>query len=457
MTDRRRIEYTVGVNDQQFASGSKGIMGRLRDMAGSFGDTSTFIGKTTTALGGLGIALGGQKLLGYASDAIQLAVSAEEVRSKFDAVWGSANELKGKLSEWADMAGVTDTKALDLVATFGNLALAQGMSKESTEDLAEKVWTLAGDMASFNDSDPEAVFYDLNKAILTTEREGMKKFGIAVMENEVKQRAMEIAIKDGRSAVTDADRAMASYEIIVRQAGQANGDLERTADSAANQQRQLKADMQELQEEIGQKLLPVYSDLLQMTVDLAPLLTGVADGIGAMITPITGVSDAVRAATDDSGSFWDQLSRLNDAALKLVSPIGAVSQSTTTAGEDFIKAGHKAEELGAYVDTVSQGPLDRFLRKVQANKDKLYELAEAQREYRDAVESSFVPAMRTQEQWLDILNEKYRRMQGWESPWSKWGPPPPYYGDSQYNPGPQGGQTGATAQNEWNSINGGPV
>jgi hypothetical protein len=279
------------------------------------------------AAGALGLAIGAREVAQFAGDALQLAVTAEEIDSKFEAVYGSAEDFRESISAWADQAGVTDSRAKDLVATFGNLAMAQGISKGETEEFAQKVATLAGDMGSFNDADPEQVFEDLNKALLTTEREGLKKYGIAVSENEVKQRALELAIADGRGEVTQADRALASYEIVMRQAGKAVGDLERTSESFANRQRQQKANLEELQEEIGKKLLPVYEDFLGLSEDLLPVLESGVDDLGDLTQAYSELAGMVAIATGSSGAggglqgFMESAGRVVDTLNDRLNPI----------------------------------------------------------------------------------------------------------------------------------------
>jgi hypothetical protein len=139
-----------------------------------------------------------------------MALAAGEVDSKFQSVFGSAEKLTDQLREWGDVAGVTETQGKNLAASFGNLAMAQGLSSKESQEMALKVATLAGDLASFQDQDPSEVFRDLNKALLTTEREGMKKYDIAISEAEVKTVAMRKATEDGRTEITAADRALAS-------------------------------------------------------------------------------------------------------------------------------------------------------------------------------------------------------------------------------------------------------
>jgi len=255
--------------------------------------------------GAAGLAFGGRELLRWTSDALQMAAAAEEVDSKFEAVFGTNQRLIQSLEDWASLAGITDSKAKDLAATFGNLAMAQGLSRDATEDLTVDVAELAGDLASFNNIEPDVVFNDLNKALLTTEREGMKKYGIAISEAEVKTRALAIATGDGRTEVTKADRALASYQIAVSQAGKAVGDLERTSDSTANTQRRLRARLEETQEAIGRNLLPTFKFWLDAVDDGTSIMDGFVDGLGLASEAVSRQEREVNKARWTQ-IVWDQ-------------------------------------------------------------------------------------------------------------------------------------------------------
>ena len=116
----------------------------------SLGGVEKGMAGAAKAAGAIGLALGAREVLQFAGDALQLAISAEEVESKFNAVFGSAEELRTTLSELGDVAGITDQDIFELAATFGNLAIAQGITKDDTEALTVKVAELAADLASFN-------------------------------------------------------------------------------------------------------------------------------------------------------------------------------------------------------------------------------------------------------------------------------------------------------------------
>ena len=261
------------------------------------------LGKTKSAFSGVakgaalfGAALGGRELLQFAGDAVQAAAAADEAASKFDAVFEGSVAAAASVETFGEMAGVAKAEANDLFGTLGNLAQAMGFSVEESAALADEVSILAGDMASFNDADPAEVFDDINKAALTTEREGLKKYGISVAEAEVKTRAMALAVADGRDEITKQDRATASLAIITGQAGKAVGDLERTFDSTANKQRRVQKKFKDLKVEIGRGLMPAFEELLTV-------VDGLADDLPRLASSLGKVSDAFDDATGGADLF----------------------------------------------------------------------------------------------------------------------------------------------------------
>lgn len=339
--NERRIDWSYFLDARNFVKGNK-------DAQRSLSTTEKAMGTLKKAFGAVAIAFGAREVVQWAGDAIQLAVAADEVDSRFKAVFGTAGDLTDQLREWGDVAGVTETGAKDLASSFGNLAQVQGLTNEQSQEMALNVAKLAGDLASFQDKDPAAVFRALNKGLLTTEREGLKEYNLALTQAEVTQRALAIAVQDGRSEATKADMAYASYAIAVEQAGQANGDLERTADSTASQQRQLKATIMELQEEIGRELLPVFADLLEVASDLTPVMKGAAKAVGAAVEPFSKLSSATADLTDNQAGLpglVGALAGVAESAVNLIAPSNLVGDALRDMGDDARASAEGVKEI----------------------------------------------------------------------------------------------------------------
>ena len=448
MTDRRRIEYVTTMDSKGFESGSRGLTGAVERIGQRFGLADGAIQGAVGALGAFGAAFGASQVAQWVGNGLSLAASAVEVESKFKAVYGAAEDLRTKLREWGDQAGVTEQDALNLGASFGNLAIAQGMSKDETELLVGKVAELAGDLASFNDADPEAVFEDLNKALLTTEREGLKKYGLAISENEVKHRAMELAIADGRSEVAQADRVMAAYMIAVEQAGKAVGDLDRTSDSTKNQQRQLKASMEELQQQVGEMLLPVLDELVGMGNDLVPVLQAVGTAAGGIKSPIEGVAGAMGFLRDPMKYNIEDLGKIAEKLLGLANPLlsatGWIRDWATGSEEEFEGAAFASQQAASDMAKHQRGIREELLlteaqteRSTEAMKGSFQDLAggvnEYERRFMDAMANVRSELRRTYDELRDKELILRYRVEG------------------------PSGKVVSDAQSTWNQINGGPL
>jgi uncharacterized membrane protein YgcG len=78
----------------------------------------------------------------------------------------------------------------------------------------------------------------------------------------LKTAALELGIYDGNGALTAQQKILAAQNVIYKQTTTAQGDFGRTSDGLANSQRILKAQLQNLQIEIGKGLLPVVQAIL---------------------------------------------------------------------------------------------------------------------------------------------------------------------------------------------------
>jgi len=378
--------------------------------------TSAVFGGITKAAGALGLALGGRELLQWAGDAVQMAIAADEVDSKFEAVFGTAKDFTESLSAWADMAGITDTASRELAATFGNLAQSVGIPDDATEELTLTVATLAGDMASFNDDDPSEVFRTLNTAILTAERDGLKKYGISVSQNEVATRALELAVADGRKEITKADEALAAYQLISDRAGKANGDLERTQDSLANKQRQLTASVNEMKEAFGKELVKVLAksadEIDTQTDSLKTLGTVMGTTVRKYLEPYAEAVVKTGTAMDTSKSAGDRFGAgigAVDAYIRAsIPPLQWLYEGINQSGKEAADAALEMDEYKKGIEATTQaskdarGPSDDYIGFMKQIRDSQNDADEAALRLAGGLDTVTAAEIRAAGDWLPL-------------------------------------------------------
>jgi hypothetical protein len=122
---------------------------------------------------------------------------------------------------------------------------------------------LSADLASFNNTSPEEAALALGAA-LRGEAEPIRKFGVLLDDASLRQEALAMnLISTTKEALTPQNKVLAANALIMKSTVDAQGDVGRTASSAANQQRILSATLEDVQAKLGEKLLPAFEQGIQ--------------------------------------------------------------------------------------------------------------------------------------------------------------------------------------------------
>ena len=239
--------------------------------------TKSFGKSVTATLAKVAVALGGAAL---AKNMVRLAMDAEEVADKFNTVLGPAAEgINQKITELLKTIPATRAELQNTIATVSQMGMAFGMSSESASTFSVGMTKIAGDLASFHNMKPEEVFNKLQAAI-TGEFEPLKRMGIVIKAADLKQKAFNLGIGDGVKELNAQAKAITVQNLILDQMGSALGNAAQTQDSSANKTKFFKAKIEELQTEIGTRLIPITIKFLEI---LAPLVKFISLNIEATV------------------------------------------------------------------------------------------------------------------------------------------------------------------------------
>jgi hypothetical protein len=141
-----------------------------------------------------------------------------------------------------------------------------GAGGDASKFIAE-ISTRASDFASvFNIDVSEAL--QVFQSGLAGEAEPLKRFGINLLDSEVKAYAAANGIGAIGKELTETEKVQARYGLLLQATSKTQGDFANTSDGLANQLRILKAEVSNTQIEIGNQLLPVMAELLPIVRDL---------------------------------------------------------------------------------------------------------------------------------------------------------------------------------------------
>ena len=298
----------IGANLRPMQAG----LGRTKSMLTSFA-AKAFTVSLGAATGGAGIAGG---LLAAAKKAADLGESISKVKVTF----GSASkEMIDQADELAHKYGVVEQTTLDAASGFGLMGRAAGLSAEASGKLGQELVQLGLDMASFHNLSNEDAFEKLRSG-LAGEAEPLRPLGILLSEDAVKAQALAMGLTKVKRELTDQEKIVARLALIRKQAGPAVGDLERTADSNANQLRKLQGELENAAVDFGGKLQGALQDGISLAHEL-----------GAAIKSATGMSFSENVAS------WVRAG-INAARTGKLLP--SVEQSAVAAGLPLAAAGN---------------------------------------------------------------------------------------------------------------------
>lgn len=251
------------------------------------------------------------KVGGFLKDAITQASDLGETTSKVAQIFGpAAKDIMAFSKTSATALGQTQQAALDANATFGIFGKSAGLKGTALTGFTTKLTTLAGDLASFNNTSPEQAIEAIGAA-LRGETEPMRAYGVLLDDASLRQEALaQGLIKTTKQALTPQQKVLAAQALIMKQTTTAQGDFARTSGGLANQQRILSAQFANFKTTIGAVALPLVTSLFGFLNNKAiPILTTVAGGVTAFGSAFQNSSDGIT-----SSGFAGFMERLGIAA-----------------------------------------------------------------------------------------------------------------------------------------------
>lgn len=251
-------------------------------------------GLAGSGLGARGSLLfGSGAFIGTAAISSALAKSVNAASDLNEAITKSQQIFKDSASDVLDWSrttaaamGVSRRQALETASTFGNLLTTVGLAPAKTAEMSKALVQLGADLASFNNTTIDDALQAIRSG-LVGEAEPLRRFGVLLSETRVQQQAMADTGKKTVKSLTDQEKALARYEIILQDTIPAQGDFSRTSGGLANQSRVLQANLEDLSATIGSTMVPAL-----------------AAGVGGLNDLIEGMNRSIIAA----GRLRDALS-----------------------------------------------------------------------------------------------------------------------------------------------------
>lgn len=216
------------------------------------------IRNTGLAFGAMGgaITYASKQMLNTASD-------AEETQSKFNTVFSG---IEKQVNQWsvnfANDIGRANQDIKMFTSGLADVLKPMGLQTKQAAEMSKKMVKLGLDVASFNNRQDADVIKAFTSA-LTGERESLKTLGIVINEADVKTEAYNAGLAKQGEELSKTAKAQATMNLLFKNTKDAQGDLERTSESYANQEKAMQATLKNTSEIIGKELIPIGLELLQ--------------------------------------------------------------------------------------------------------------------------------------------------------------------------------------------------
>jgi hypothetical protein len=259
----------------------------------------------TTAFKAIGVATvaAGAAIAKLSADSIKAASSLQESTNAVNVAFGKSADEVLKIGENAAQSlGLARTEFNQAAVRFS--AFAERIVGEGGDvaGFIGDITTRAADFASvFNIEVAEAL--QVFQSGLSGEAEPLKRFGINLLESEVKAYALRTGLIKVGETMTEQEKVQARYGLLLESTAKTAGDFANTSDSLANRQRILKATFTDIQAEIGTAMLPAFEALVGVVVDdLLPIFKDLGEKIGPAVAGVLEFIGEVFAEARTSGT-----------------------------------------------------------------------------------------------------------------------------------------------------------
>jgi len=270
------IQVKIEVDDKGVITGLTTVKKGIKDVDDSVQTASKGMGNFTANLkkvaGALGATFAAAKVVDFAKDSVLAASNMAESMSKVNVVFGdTADEVIAFSKTAASSMGMSGQAALEAAGTYGNLFQALGVNKTASQEMSVGLVQLAADLGSFNNMSTTDSLNALRSG-LSGETEPLKRFGIALNDVTLKNKAFEMGFGRITGVMDPAIKAQVTYALVLEQTKLAQGDYARTADGTANTMKTLQAKFEDAKVAVGEALMPAFKALLAVLNAGIPIL-----------------------------------------------------------------------------------------------------------------------------------------------------------------------------------------
>lgn len=282
----------------------------------------------------------------------------------------AADEVKEKISNLSEAFRMDINALAQYISVFKQMANAMGQTAEVGSQMAEVLSLIALDVSSLRNVDVQTVVSDFTGA-LAGQVKPVRKYGFDITMYSIDELMKELGYGAISRSMTQANKQLARAILLVRQSKDAWGDLAKTINTYANQQRVLNDQFTQFKRLLGNVLLGTFE--VGDSFDEASKTAGIMQkGIwylnGAMIAVNTVLDAIIPKVTNFNGSIATGAEEVTDALKEedeaLNSTLAGFDKfNSLEEGSGF--AGNISKDLEALLGQETQSYMEQFQERLK--------------------------------------------------------------------------------------------
>ena len=279
---------------KKLSKATQGAQTTLSKLGTKFADVGKKVAKITAGIGlGLGAAIASQ-----IKPAIDAASDLEQQYGAIDSVF---KELAPEMKTFAQNAygiGLSTADAARNATLLGSQLKGFGMDTAEASATTQQLINLGADLAAtFGGTTSDAVAS--LSSLFKGEYNPIEKYGVALRKSDVSARLAAQGLDGLTGEALKTAEAQAALELVLMKTTDAQGQAAREAETFAAQSETLTATLTNVRAEIGEKLLPIFVDLVKyVSEDILP-------AIEAFWTELTDPNGEAMRQIEALGDAWD--------------------------------------------------------------------------------------------------------------------------------------------------------
>lgn len=276
---------------------TQGAQKTLQKLGTSFKKVGAAVGKTVKGIGiGLGAAVASQ-----IKPAIDAASDLEQQYGALESVFKDIAPAMQDFAAEQYKIGLSTADAARSMTLLGSQLKGYGLPVDEAADKTKELTLLAADLAAtFGGTTADAVASI--GSLFRGEFDPIEKYGVAIKQSDINARLAAEGLDKLEGEQLKMASAQTALTMLFEKTTDAQGQANREMDTAAARSERLKATFENLQAEIGSKLLPIFVDIT----------TFIAEKI------IPAFQDFYAELTDPSGEAMQQMKNLGEQWMNFV-------------------------------------------------------------------------------------------------------------------------------------------